>query len=331
MSSPSGWTMCPEKKTWDPLSFDYDEMTDEQREELDRFGARCTANIERTRNSTRHYWPPDNYVDSSDTDDGSPTPTGLLTPEPEARIARPPPSLARLSALESLHPPYRARLAAEYAAEQAASREARLDKAESGPVDGRPVVDFHDNTKRYEVTQGLFHDLWGTRHNTRFEKRRRSYLFALNDAGQPGVVTVGGDEPPCRFFSSTAVSQGLTKLCVIVLLYDAVSIARAKWNELNDEGIITSAEASTEGAFLDFITDYIQGPEIKRITRGAKSSCPDAEEFFLSRRKLPDARLPRKGKGHKSQRIEKRGRRPHGSGKRSRRQKAQKSMHTDPR
>ena len=328
MGGLSDWAMYPEKKTWDPVSFDNDEMTDEQREELDRFGARCRANIERTRGNTRHIWPPDHYADSSDTDDGSRTPTGLLTPEPEARVARPPPDLARLSALESDYPPYRAQSAAEYAAEQAASREARLDEAESGPVDGRPVVDFHDKTKRYEVSRGLFNDLWGTRHNTRFEKRRRSYLFALNDAGQPAVVTVGGDESTCGFFSSTTVSQGLTKLCSIDRLYDPVSIATDKWVELREAGLVTH---SSEDTFLDFITDYIQGPEIKKITRGAKSPNIEIEEYFLSRRKLPNARTLRKGKGYKAQRIEKRGRRLRGSGKRSRRQKAQKSMDIDSR
>ena len=189
------------KKTWDQLTLDYDEISDEQREELNRFGAQCREKLDRVRNNPSAQWPPDDYVDSSDTDDGSRTPTGLLTPEPEAPVAtRPPPSNPlRLNACELNQAPYPVLSAAEYAAKCAASIEAGLDEAMSGPVENRPVVDFQDNTKRYGVSPGLWHDLWGTRHNTRFEKRRRSYLFALNDAGQPAVVTAGNDDSTCGF------------------------------------------------------------------------------------------------------------------------------------
>ena len=313
MADLSDW--APPKKTWDPWSFDYDEMTDERREELRQFGARCRANSERTHNDTRFQCPPDDYYfDSSDTDDGSRTPTGLLSPDPEARVVtRPRPSNpAPLHAYELNKPPYKALSAAEYAAERAAIIEAQLDKAASGPTEGRPVVDLHDNTKRYGVSQGLEHDLWGTRHNTRFEKRRRSYLFALNDAAQPAVVTVGDDEAPCGLFSSTAVSLGLTKLCAIVRLYDPFYIARGRWEELRAAG----SSAYPEEEFFDFLADYIDGPEIKRITRGAKHPDPVFEAFFLDLRKRRGPQTPRKCKGYNAQRIEKRGRRPRGSEKR---------------
>ena len=300
----------PTAENWDPWSFDYDEMTDEQREELDRFGARCREGLERARNRPEREWPEDDCFDSSDTDDGSRTPTGLLTPDPEARVAKRP-------AREKYQP----RCELPSAAEWATSTEALLDVAASGPAEGRPVVDFHNNTKRHGYSPGLWHDLWGTRHNTRFEKRRRSYLFALNDAGQPAVVTVGENESPCGFSTSTAVSPGLTQLCAIARLYDPFSIAGDKWEELRAAGFPTYSERS----HVDFMRDYLQGPEVKRITRGAKHINQEIEAYLRAFPRQRDAQTSRKGKGYNTQRIEKRGRRPRGSRKMPRGQKTQRA------
>ena len=297
------WPAGHVKPTWDQWTFDYDDISDERRKELDHFGARCREGLERARN--RPQWPPDNYVDSSDTDDGSRTPTGLLTPDREPRVALPPSSKPAPGPDPSL---------AKSAVRCAALIEAGLDEAALGPVEGRPVVDFHDNTKRYGASCGLSHDLWGTSHNTRFGKRRRSYLFALNDAGQPAVVTHGNDELICRFFFSTVVSLGLTKLCAIDSPYDPESLAIEKYEELRHAGLVTFSE----DGLLDFVMDYLQSPELKRITRGAKLLDPESEEFFRNRRELRDAKNKRKGKGNNAQRIEKRSRRPRGSGKRLR-------------
>ena len=300
------WPAEHAKQTWDQWTFDYDDISDERRVELDRFGAECREAKEHARTSTRAIWPPDNYVDSSDTDDGSRTPTGLLTPDREPRVALPPPSKPAPRPDLSL---------ARSAARCAALIEAGLDEAALGPVEGRPVVDFHDNTKRYGASCGLSHDLWGTSHNTRFGKRRRSYLFALNDAGQPAVVTHGNDDLTCGFFSPTVVSLGLTKRCAIVSPYDPESLAIGKYEELRHAGLVTFSE----DGLLDFVMDYLQSPETKRITRGAKLLNAESEEFFRNRRKLRDAKNKRKGKGDNAQRIEKRSRRPRGSGKRLRR------------
>ena len=299
-----GWPAEHAKKTWDQRTFDYDDISDERREELDRFGARCREGLERARN--RPQWPPDNYVDSSDTDDGSRTPTGLLTPDREPRVALPPPSKPAPCPDLSL---------ARSAARCAALVEAGLDEAALGPVEGRPVVDFHDSTKRYGASCGLSHDLWGTSHNTRFGKRRRSYLFALNDAGQPAVVTHGNDDLTCGLFSPTVVSLGLTKRCAIVSPYDPESLAIGKYEELRHAGLVTFSE----DGLLDFVMDYLESPELKRITRGAKLLNPESEEFFRNRRKLRDAKKIRKGKRDNAQRIEKRGRRPRVSRKMLRR------------
>ena len=174
------------KRTWDAWTFEYDDVSDEQREELDRFGARCREGMERARSSTRAIWLPDNYVVSSDTEDEPRTPTGLLTPDPEPRVALPchsnPVNLSA-SGLNQAPAPHPVPSAAENAAKREASIEAALDEAALGPVERRPVVDFHKKNKRYKVSGGLYNDLWGTRHNTRLEERRRPHLFALNDAG----------------------------------------------------------------------------------------------------------------------------------------------------
>ena len=312
------WPAEHVEKTWDQWTFAYDDISDREREELARLGARIRENIERNRARNSPQWSPDDYNNASDTDDDTRARTGLLTPDREPRARPPPPSnpvRPSASELNQAPAPSPVLTADEYAAKRAAEIEARLDEAALGPVEDRPVVDSRDNTKRYAASIGLWHDLWGTRHNTRFEKRRRSYLFALNDAGQPVVVTAGDDDSTCGFSSLATVSLVLTKLCLIAGLYDPESLAIGEWEKLRDAGLVTFSEES----FLDFIMDYVESPECKKITGGAKIPNPKSEAFFQDRRKLRDAQNSRKRKGNNTQRIEKGGRRSRGSGKKPRR------------
>lgn len=239
---------------WAPWEASREELlTDRQREELDLFGAQCREAMERARN--RPPWPPDGYEDSSDTTDGYSTPTGLLTPAPEQRwTARPP--TARLPPRTPPHLLYgvaspvpsrntsverAARREAERATELAIMREERLRRAESGPVDWRPVVGLQDNATRYRMTPGMHHDLWGTRHATRSENRRQPYLFALNSVGKTAVVTVGDDDSTCKLFHPIEVSLGLTPLSGTVGLYDPEVIAIEKWMESRHAQHLTSS------------------------------------------------------------------------------------------